>query len=663
MGHDRGVVGAGDRDRHRARARGGLGVLSGKRVGEGQDVARVEVIERVRVGVEAPGERAAGLGGRERVVRDVQQREEFGVGKAVAGGAGGGDRDGRRDGVGQVDVAEGERAGSGQGGVGLGEGGGRGVARADGDRRSVVGAREGDGDILREGRVDGISRIIADRDGIDDGDGFPVGQVLDERVSHAEVPHDIAVVHARHVAPEDEGRGGTEGRIEGGGDRHAGGRRDGLQADRRGGDVGDVDVSEVNVTTKSEVRVFSERGGGEERHDRRTVVGAGDVDDDRTRARRAVAVGGRQRVREGQDLALGEIIKGFGARIEVPIEGLTDRAGVEAIVGEGQQVEELSVREIQPEGDAGSGDGADGHAGRVRAVDVDQGQGAGGDEAGVGLGEVSFGGIGAGDFDDRGVVDRGDREIKAGDALVTVVRGGFRCFRDIVREDVGDRRDRAVPILVGFEEEAAVRVDRQGAGAFAGDRDDMGLADRVPIAGDRAGVVGLAVAVDGQGLEREAGDEEFVLVGIGVVREQVASDDAFLGDRAGVVDAHGGVIDLDDRDGEVASRDEVRLAVVVEVDRVVEGVGDQRDGAEEVQHRHERVGTVRGHAERALPCQRQFELAGRGVPGGVDAADGEAADGQDVVLVEAGVEVEVVVEDVLIAARDEAGIRLDGGDF
>ena len=666
VGHDRRVVGAGDGDDDRARARGGRGVRRGDRVREGQRVAGVEVIERVGAGVEAPGQGTRGLRVGERTVRDGEQGEEIGVGEAVAGRAGVGDRDGGRHDIGQVDVAQGERACGGEAGVRLGERGGSGVAGADGDRRGVVRAREGHGDVLRDGRIGGSTGVVADRDGVDDGDRLAGGQVLDERVGHAELPIDVAVVLAGHVAREDEGRGGTEGRVEGGGDRHAGGGRDGLQADRRGGDVGDVEVREGERAGVGKGRGLGVLGQGRvdvDRRDRRAVIGAGDVDDDRAAARRAVAVNGDQRVREGQDFALGEVVEGFEAGIEVPGEGLAGGAGVEAGPGKGQQALELGVVEGDAGRDAGGDDGIDDHGSRVGAVDVDQGQGTRGDEAGVGLGEVGLGGIGAGDVDDRIVIDRGDREVEAGDALVAVVRGGFGRFRHIVREDVGDGRDRAVPILVGLEEEAAVGVDGQGAGAFAVDREDMTDADRVPIAGDRTGVVRTAVTVDRQGLEREAGDIEFVLVGVGVVREQVASDDAFLGDRTGVIDTDGRVIDLDDRDGEGAGREEVGAGVTVVGDRIVEGVGDQRDGAEEVQHRHERVGAVRSHAEGALPCQRQFELAGRAVPGGIDAADGEPADDQDVGVVQAGVEVEVVGEDVLIAAWDEAGVRLDGGDF
>ncbi len=182
------VIRAGDVDRDGPRISAAMAVAQRQRIGEGQGLAGLKILEIGGCVGEGPGDRAGGVrrrGGHRR----PQQRLQL-VGRCRQAGriAGRSDGDaGNAVGVEHIDIGEGQGAGQGRDRV-LGQAVGGGLAA--GECRVIIRAGDGDGDI---GRFF-VAVIVDDRDTEDLRDRLADGEILDCGVIDREFPVHLAIL-------------------------------------------------------------------------------------------------------------------------------------------------------------------------------------------------------------------------------------------------------------------------------------------------------------------------------------------------------------------------------------------------------------------------------------------------------------------------------------
>ena len=564
-GNDRIVIGAGDRDSDRLGIGATHEVVDLDGILDGDLLAEGQVVEDARTGAEGEvdaARRVAGHLGDREDADQVQERRRIQA-VAVGGEHGRGNDAGGMSDLIQVDIAEGERQRSGEGrGIGLfGEGDDR---VGDRQHRRVIGAGNRQGDDL----VDRVSFSVRDPDGVLDGDGLAISEIVEHSRIGAEGdgngPRCFAgILGQSGDADQVQERGG----IQGGGigpDRRGGD----AGADDRGGMVGvaEVDIGERQVPGGRQGRgvgLFGDRRRDGRGREDRGVVDLGDGDRD---------VGG---VGKHAGVAQDAVGDGVGdgregvLRVEV-VEVQRRREGQRAVGGDAD-------RALISNSDGSS-------RGVGRPPDGETGDGLG---VGVGLDVVDEevpGQAGGGVFGEgEGVVDRVGRVVDA-----DVQRGGGR--QRAVGHRIGDGRD--------------VRDGRKAAGEACGRSEGVG-ARGVDHEGSLQGVrtVG-AVDVDGggttgghgdrrKGSDLEGGHRHRVAFDFDVIGEDVTADVREARDH-GVGDRPRGVVHRGDGD-----RDRGVGGQLVAGIGVGDDVGDGRERAVEVRQRDEIQGAVGIDAQRA----------------------------------------------------------------
>ena len=348
----------------------------------------------------------------------------------------------------------------------------------------------------------------------------------------------------------------------------------------------EVDVRVIGQRIASQGRIFAARQSvGDER---RRVVNRREGDDEGRRGgQRAVG----DRVGQGRDVAIpirhwDEAVRTIGIN--------RDRADTRE---DGRLAGSLRLAVDHEAGD------------RERAIDV----GVVGQDITRDRG-VFGGGGGIGEGDGR-VIDRGDRERER--------RG---CGQATIGQRVGDDGDVTVPVEHRCE----------GVGARRGQREATDVGDRVGGTDrERTDFTG-----DSEGCDSEVGRFD-----IGVVSENVTTEDGVFSARARVDGADRRIIDRGEGNGELG-RGRGRT--------IGDGVGRERYGAIPVSQRREDIGAIAVDGQRALPCQ-DGSLAG----GLRLAVDRELRHSQGRARVDVGVVGQDVTGGGIIFGHGDAVVRSD----